>query len=257
MDLGIVISIIVGFGSMIFAFHEEGGSLSALLAPTAALIVLGGTIGAVGVAFPTHLLKKVHKIIGVAFKKQPDKRGELIEFFKELSVKTRKNGLLSLESDLNDENMDDFVKKGLQMVVDGIEPSIIRGILETKLENMSERHHEGAAIFEAAGGFAPTMGIIGTVMGLVNVLSNLSDPNSLGPKIAVAFIATLYGVGTANLLWLPLGTKLKNLDKQEMLEKVMIIEGVLLLQEGANPNALVGKLEGFLEPGQVNNENDK
>lgn len=101
------------------------------------------------------------------------------------------------------------------------------------------------------------MGIIGTVMGLVNVLSNLSDPNSLGPKIAVAFIATLYGVGTANLLWLPLATKLKNLDKQEMLEKVMIIEGVLLLQEGANPNALVGKLEGFLEPGQVINENDK
>jgi chemotaxis protein MotA len=257
MDLGIVISIIVGFGSLIFAFIEEGGSLGALLAPTAALIVLGGTIGAVGIAFPTHLLKKVHKIIGVAFKKQPDKRGELIEFFKELSIKTRKNGLLSLESDLSDENMDDFVKKGLQMVVDGIEPSIIRGILETKLENMSERHHEGAAIFEAAGGFAPTMGIIGTVMGLVNVLSNLSDPNSLGPKIAVAFIATLYGVGTANLLWLPLATKLKNLDKQEMLEKVMIIEGVLLLQEGANPNALVGKLEGFLEPGQVINENDK
>lgn len=257
MDLGIIISIIVGFGSMIFAFYEEGGSLSALLAPTAALIVLGGTIGAVGIAFPTHLLKKIHKIVGIAFKKQPDKRGELIEFFKELSVKTRKNGLLSLESDLNDENMDDFVKKGLQMVVDGIEPSIIRGILETKLENMSERHHEGAAIFEAAGGFAPTMGIIGTVMGLVNVLSNLSDPNSLGPKIAVAFIATLYGVGTANLLWLPLGTKLKNLDKQEMLEKIMIIEGVLLLQEGANPNALVGKLEGFLEPGQVKNENDK
>lgn len=257
MDLGIVISIIVGFGSLIFAFIEEGGSLGALLAPTAALIVLGGTIGAVGIAFPTHLLKKVHKIIGVAFKKQPDKRGELIEFFKELSIKTRKNGLLSLESDLSDENMDDFVKKGLQMVVDGIEPSIIRGILETKLENMSERHHEGAAIFEAAGGFAPTMGIIGTVMGLVNVLSNLSDPNSLGPKIAVAFIATLYGVGTANLLWLPLATKLKNLDKQEMLEKVMIIEGVLLLQEGANPNALVGKLEGFLEPGQVMNENDK
>lgn len=141
MDLGIVISIIVGFGSLIFAFIEEGGSLGALLAPTAALIVLGGTIGAVGIAFPTHLLKKVHKIIGVAFKKQPDKRGELIEFFKELSIKTRKNGLLSLESDLSDENMDDFVKKGLQMVVDGIEPSIIRGILETKLENMSERHH--------------------------------------------------------------------------------------------------------------------
>ena len=178
-----------------------------------------------------------------------------MELFRELSVKTRKNGLLSLEADLNESDMDSFTKKGLQMVVDGIEPSTIRGILETKLENMSERHHDGAAIFEAAGGFGPTMGIIGTVMGLVHVLSNLSDPNSLVLKIAVAFIATLYGVASANLLWLPFASKLKALDKLEILEKEMIIEGILLLQEGANPNALVGKLEGFLQEDIIKEDN--
>jgi chemotaxis protein MotA len=251
MDIGIIVSIIIGFGSLVFAFIEEGGSPTMLMAFSAAVIVFGGTIGAVGISFPMSKLKNIGKIVGVAFKTRNTNIKEQIEFFKELSVKTRKNGLLSLESDLTNDSMDPFIKKGLQMVVDGIEPSAIRGILETKLEQLSERHHDGAAIFEAAGGFSPTMGIIGTVMGLVQVLGNLSDPSTLGPKIAVAFIATLYGVGTANLLWLPLANKLKALDKEELLEKELSIEAIMLIQEGANPNTLVSKLEGFLTENEV------
>ncbi|GFZ32469.1 chemotaxis protein MotA [Clostridium zeae] len=261
MDIGIIIGIVIGFGSLIFAFIEEGGSPLMLVAFSAAVIVFGGTIGAVAISFPTSKLKNIGKIIKVAFINRKVNTKEQIEFFKELSTKTRKNGLLSIEGDLSNSEMDPFIKKGLQMVVDGVEPSTIKGILETKLEQMSERHHDGAGIFDAAGGFSPTMGIIGTVMGLVQVLSNLDDPSTLGPKIAVAFIATLYGVGTANLLWLPIANKLKALDKEEILEKEMSIEAIMLIQEGANPNTLVAKLEGFLTDKEVaelnsNNAND-
>lgn len=251
MDLGIIISLIIGFASMIVSFMLEGGHLAGLLVGTAALIVFGGTIGAVGVSFPSKLLKKVPAIFEVAFKNKKSNYVELVAYFKNISTTTRKNGLLSLESELSNSSMDPFTRKGLQMVVDGMEPHTIRNILELKLEGLDERHREGAAIFEAAGGFAPTMGIIGTVMGLVHVLSNLDDPSSLGPKIAVAFIATLYGVGSANLVWLPIASKLKAINKIELNEKMMIIEAVILIQEGANPNTVVSKLESFLSEDEI------
>lgn len=257
MDLGIIISLVIAFASIIIGFTFEGGALHSLWQPTAAIIVFGGTIGAVGISFPASTLKKLPKIMGIAFKKRPDKLSGMIEFFKGLAVKTRRDGLLSLESELDTYDMDSFTKKGLQMVVDGVEPSTIKGILENKLENIAERHESGTAIFDAAGGFAPTMGIIGTVMGLVQVLGNLGNSSELGGKIAVAFIATLYGVGSANLLWLPIAGKLKAIDKEECLEKQMVIEGILLLQEGANPNTLVSKLEGFLSEDSVNEQTNK
>lgn len=252
MDISIIFSLILGFASMIGAFVLEGGHLVSLGEKTAAMIVFGGTMAAVGVAFPLETLKKLPKIFKVAFSRKKPDSVEVIEYFKGLSANTRKNGLLSLEAEFNGkQNMDPFIKKGLQMVVDGVDPQTIRSILELKLEAMSERHKEGAAMFEAAGGFAPTMGIIGTVMGLVHVLSNLDDPSTLGPKISVAFIATLYGVATANLVWLPIGHKLKALNAIELTEKQMILEAVLLIQEGANPNTLVNKLQSFLAEAEV------
>lgn len=251
MDLGIIISLVIAFASLLLGFTFEGGALSALWQPTAFIIVFGGTIGAVGVSFPTSSLKKIPKIFKVAFRKREDKTSGMVDFFKELAVKTRRDGLLSLESEIDTYDMDAFTKKGLQMVVDGVEPATIRAILDTKLENIVERHELGSSIFDSAGGFAPTMGIVGTVMGLVQVLGNLGNSSELGGKIAVAFIATLYGVGSANLLWLPIAGKLKAIDKEECLEKQMVIEGILLLQEGANPNTLVSKLEGFLPEGTV------
>ena len=151
MDIGIVVSLILGIGSMIVAFVAEGGSLGSLLQPTAALIVFGGTIGAVGVSFTGEDLKKIGKIVKIAFSKKKINLQDQIDFFKDLSSKTRKNGFLSLESEINGSDIDPFIKKGLQMVIDGAEPNIIRNALEIRMENILERHAVGSAIFEAAG----------------------------------------------------------------------------------------------------------
>ncbi|MCR6515144.1 flagellar motor protein [Clostridium sp. LY3-2] len=251
MDIGILIGIVVGFASMIVAFIAEGGVLSALLQPTAALIVFGGTIGAVMVSFPLAQIKKIPSYFKVAFSSRKGNIQDQIEYFKKISSVSRKEGLLSLESHLQDPELNSFMRKGLQMLIDGVDGESIRASLETRLENLNARHEVGGSVFEAAGGFGPTMGIIGTVMGLVHVLSDLSDPDTLGPKIAVAFIATLYGVASANLLWLPIASKLKVVNEEEIIECQLIIEGLLLLQEGTNTNLLVGRLEGFLEEKQA------
>lgn len=247
MDISVIIFMVFSVLSLVGAFVLEQGQPTALLAGTAAMIVFGGTIGAVGLSFPNDALKRLPGIFKTLFKPRQTDLALLVSYFKDVSYKTRKNGLLSLEGEISsDPNIDPFIKKGLQLVVDGVDPQAVRSILELELESTSERHRQGAAIFESAGGFSPTMGIIGTVMGLVHVLGNLSDPSSLGPKIAVAFIATLYGVGAANLLWLPMGSRLKALDDKELKEKTLIIEGILYIQEGINPNTIAEKLKGFL-----------
>lgn len=251
MDITTLIFLLFGFVSLITAFMFEGGQVSALFAPTAALIVFGGTIAAVGVSFPFKDIKRVPKIIKNIFKPRKIDLVSLLVFFRDLSFKTRKNGLLTIESEIATADIDSFVKKGLQLVVDGVEPTTIQGVLEMDIEMTSERHHRGAAIFDSAGGYSPTMGIIGTVMGLVHVLGNLDDPSTLGPKIAVAFIATLYGVGFANLLWLPVGSKLKAIDEEEFNEKRLMMEAMLLIQSGTNPNTLVEKLKGFLNKNEI------
>jgi chemotaxis protein MotA len=238
--------LLAGLLSLIMAFVFEGGTPTALLSSTAAMIVFGGTIGALGLAFPFKDIKRLPACLKVAFSAKEKNLGEMILFFRDLSIKARKNGLLSIEGEISGEEIDPFIKKGLQLVVDGVDPQTIQGILELEADSTSDRHKVGAAMFESAGGFSPTMGIIGTVMGLVHVLSNLSDPSSLGPKIAVAFIATLYGVGTANIFWLPVGNKLKATDAYEAHERALIIEAVLLIQTGTNPTTLVEKLKGFL-----------
>jgi chemotaxis protein MotA len=248
----VLIGLILGFVSMIGSFMLEGGHFMALMEPTAAMIVFGGTIATIVISFPVEDLKRLPKICKVLFSSKKSNTVTLISYFKDLSFKTRKNGLLSIESEITaDANMDPFIKKGLQMVVDGVEGQAVRSILELQAEMTYDRHGEGYAMFEAAGGFAPTMGIIGTVMGLVHVLGNLDDPASLGPKIAVAFIATLYGVGSANLMYLPMGAKLKALNNQEMKERTLIVEAILFIQEGVNPNTIAEKLKSFLDPKEL------
>jgi chemotaxis protein MotA len=195
MDISIIISIILAFASLLAAFVLEGGHLGSLLQPTAALIVFGGTFGAVGVSFSGAVLAKIPKIIVIVFKKYKHDRREIIDIFYKVSNLARGSGLLSLEAELQDSEYDPFIKQGLQLVMDGTDPEVIRKLLENKLDNLEHRHSKGIGIFESAGGFAPTMGVLGTVMGLVHVLGNLSNPETLGPQIAVAFIATLYGVG--------------------------------------------------------------
>ncbi|MBU3158759.1 flagellar motor protein [Clostridium frigoris] len=250
MNIFSILFVLISFGSMVGAFIMEGGSPAMLASASAAIIVFGGTIGAVGLGFSTKKLKNIPAMMKLIFTAKDKDLVEIVTYFKQLSFKTRKEGLLSIEGEITDE-LDPFIKKGLQLVVDGVDPQMVKTILEFELESTYDRHKDGAAMFEAAGGYAPTMGIIGTVMGLVMVLSNLSDPAVLGEKIASAFIATLYGVGSANLLWLPMACKLKDLNNAEIKEKELIIEAVLLMQEGANPNILAEKLKGFLDKKQI------
>lgn len=217
MDIVTLISLIFSFLALVAAFVMDGGVVSALLEPTAALIVFGGTIGAVGVSFASSDLVKIPKLITLAFRKKKANREELLPFFQSLSAMVRKEGLLSLEGKLNSgEHFDPFMVAGLQMVVDGIDLDEVKETLENRIVNMQQRHARGISIFEAAGGYAPTMGVLGTVMGIVHVLGDLSSPEKLGGKIAIAFIATLYGVGSANLIWLPIASKLKELDEDEL-----------------------------------------
>jgi chemotaxis protein MotA len=253
LSISVIIGIIIGFVSLIVAFILEGGHVGALLEPTAAMIVFGGTIGAVIIATPMDDLKRIGGIFKTVFKKRRSvDTVYLINYFKDLAVKSRKEGLLSIEKDAAQAaEIDPFISKGLGLVVDGVDPQSIRGILENDIYLTFERHKGGIAIFEDAGGFAPTMGIIGTVMGLVHVLGNLEDPKSLGPKIAVAFIATLYGVGTANLLWLPIGKYLKSINKKESEEKQLMVEAILAIQEGLNPNLLEERLKSFLSSAEA------
>ncbi len=247
MDITIIISIILAFASLIVAFIFEGGEPSALLQPTAALIVFGGTFGAVGISFQVSVLAKIPKVVSIAFKKHKQDRRQIINTFYKISNMARTSGLLSLETEIQNDTYDKFIVEGIQLVMDGTDPEIIKKTLENKVDNMEYRHSKGIAVFEAAGGFGPTMGVLGTVMGLVHVLGNLSNPDELGPQIAVAFIATLYGVGSANLLWLPLANKLKVLDMDEIVTKNMMVDGILMVQEGGNPALIVERLKGYLD----------
>jgi chemotaxis protein MotA len=245
MDLATLVGLIFGFVCLIAAFILEGGAAGALLSYTAAMIVLGGTIGATVISFTVEDLKKVPALLTIAFKDQSFDSSKLIQNIVDFATQARREGVLSLENNL--EQLDDsFLKIGLQMIIDGIETSVLRDLMENEVYYMEQRHERGIAIFEAAGGYAPTMGIVGTVMGLVHVLGNMSTPNALAPAIAVAFIATLYGIATANLLWLPIGGKLKVRSKEEILYRSLAVEGLLAIQEKENPNFIREKLIIFL-----------
>ena len=178
----------------------------------------------------------------------PDLRGQVDDLVG-YAERARRDGLLALEEEL--EQIDDeYLKKGLQLVVDGTDPDLVRDILEAEIEGMTARHRKGAEPFDKAGGFAPTMGIIGTVMGLVHVLGNLSQPNTLGPAISGAFIATLYGVGSANVIFLPVAGRLQGLSNEEIDLRTLTVEGVLAIQAGDNPRVVADKLAAFLPPGE-------
>ncbi|MEW6698037.1 MAG: flagellar motor protein [Bacillota bacterium] len=256
MDIMTPVGLIFGVTCLIVGFLLEGGHVSALVAPTAFIIVIGGTVGATVVAFSTSEVLSVPNLIKTAISKKLPDITETINLIVELSEKARREGLLYLDSQL-DTIEDPFLRKAMQLVVDGTDPEMVRSILETEVYASYERHQTGVHIFESAGGYAPTMGIIGTVMGLVHVLGNLSDPDSLGPAIAMAFIATLYGVASANVFWLPIGAKLKNLSKKELILREMMIEGILALQAGYNPTIIRERLNAFIKPGQIKPQTDE
>jgi chemotaxis protein MotA len=230
---------------LVGGFLLEGGHFTSLLEPTAAMIVFGGTAGATIASFSMEDIKQVPQLFKITFTEKRYEVQELIAILSSFAEKARREGLLSLERETATID-DDFLKQGIQLVVDGTDPALVRDILETQIEFTDQRHKIGSEIFEAAGGYSPTMGIIGTVMGLVHVLSNLADPDSLGPSIAVAFIATLYGVAFANVAWLPIGHKLKLKSKQERFVMEIALEGILSIQAGDNPSIVKEKLKAFL-----------
>ncbi len=247
MDFGTIIGLVIACGSIVAALWMDGGHLSSLWSGSAFLLVNGGTIGATAISFPLEELKQIPKLLGKAFTGSKVDGTKSIDTIVALVEKARREGLLTLQNETA--KIDDaFLVRGIELVVDGTDPHAVRSILETDISFMEKRHKAGAGILEAAGGYAPTIGIIGTVMGLVHVLGNLSKPDTLGPAIAVAFLATFYGIATANLIWLPLAGKLKARSADEVLMREMVLEGVLSLQAGESPRIVREKLEVFLPP---------
>lgn len=248
MELSTLLGIIVGFGMLLLGFLLEGGEMSALFLLPPAIIVFGGTFGAILVAYNMKDIKKLPRLLKDTMTQHKSSEDELIEVFVRLGESARKEGLLSLEGIVDKEygaKFDSMLKEGVKMVVDGTDAELVKNMFENELYIHAQLRKNEASMFEAAGGYSPTMGIIGTVMGLVHVLGNLSSPEQLSESIAGAFIATLYGVGFANLVYLPMASKLNQKARQETLEKQLIMEGVLSIQAGENPSIIRRKLQTF------------
>jgi chemotaxis protein MotA len=245
VDLTTILGIVFGIASLVIGYAWDGGHISALLVPSAALIVFGGTFGATAIGFPASVLKEIPKALAIAFKQQKRNPTSVIEEVVDMATIARREGVLALEQRAQ-EHPNPFLRDGLLMVVDGTDPELTRQILELEMDAVEHKNEVFAKVFEAAGGFAPTMGIIGTVMGLIHVLGNLSDPSALGPAIAVAFSATLYGVMSANLIYLPISNKIKFRTKETISEMELMLEGILALQAGENPQLIKKKLTSFL-----------
>ncbi len=244
MDLATIIGLVLGFGAVFGGAILEGLHLSSLIQPTAALIVLGGTFGAVFVSFPLSVCIKAFKDAKIALmppKMDPD---SIVKDIIGYATKARRNGLISLEQEAQNAS-DPFIKKGISLVVDGIDPQKLRETLEAEIMAYEDHQKHSAEFYESAGGYSPTIGIIGAVLGLIHVMSNLSDTSKLGAGIAVAFVATIYGLMVANIVCIPIGTKLKIRMNEEVLRRVMIVEGLIAIQNGENPHFIEQKLKSF------------
>ena len=246
MDLATLIGLLMSFGLVGAAIVMGGNPLIFVDVPSI-LIVFGGTIGITLINYP---LANVIGVIGVVkntFFHTLDEPSKIIEQFIEYANKARREGILALEPVLK-ELSDDFLRKGLQMAVDGMEPQAIQEIMEIDIAYLQERHDLGAEIMSTMGGFAPAMGMIGTVIGLVQMLQSMDDPSSIGPSMAVALITTFYGAILANLLFNPMAGKLKTRSKEEVLLREMMLEGILSISRGENPRIVEEKLYSFLPP---------
>lgn len=246
MDVLSLIGIVLAFVAILGGNYLEGGHVGALINGPAALIVIGGTLGAAFLQAPMHVLKRSGVVIRWIFLPPKIDLPAGIARVVSWSMTARKEGLLGLES-VADLERDDYARKGLQLLVDGAEPEAIRSILEVDLYTQEGRDIHAAKVFESMGGYAPTIGIIGAVMGLIHVMGNLADPSKLGSGIAVAFVATIYGVGFANLLLLPIAYKIKAVALRQSRYREMLLEGILSIAEGENPRSIELKLQGFMD----------
>ena len=245
MDYLSFIGVAIAFAAILGGNWLEGGHLEMLANGPAMIIVLGGTIGAVLLQTPMQLFLRSMRMLGMVFLPPSRRLIDTVEKLVEGSKIARKDGLLGLEVAVQGEP-DLFVRKGMQLLVDGNEPDEIRHTLEVELDSRERFDLQASKVLEAMGGYSPTIGIIGAVMGLIHVMQNLTDPSKLGSGIATAFVATIYGVGLANLFLLPMANKLKAYVLQESHYRELIIEGLVAISEGENPRQIETRLQGFL-----------
>ena len=246
MDIGTILGIIAAFGLMFMAIMQ-GGGIAMFIDGAAMMIVFGGTAGVALVNFP---LKDVAGAINVAKKTFLVKEAninQLLEQLMEFANKARKEGILSLQGSI-DAVDNDFLVKALQMAVDGQEPADLKNMLNTEIDFIEARHEKGISIFESLGSISPAMGMIGTLIGLVQMLENLDDPSAIGPAMAIALLTTFYGTVMANVLFIPIAGKLKTRSKDELLHKIIIVEGMGAILSGENPRIMEQKLHAFIAP---------
>jgi chemotaxis protein MotA len=245
MQPGPIIGMIVAMVAILFGNTLEGGHMSSVVGGPAALIVLGGTIGAVIVQYPFSTLKAALKAAGKTFKKPAQDARTLIDEIVGYANQARLEGILALEKVASNAS-DPFLSKALMMAIDGADSNALRETMEIIIDQQEEHGEDAAKVFEAGGGYAPTIGIIGAVLGLIHVMSNLTDINAVGHGIAAAFVATIYGVGVANILFLPLAGRIKLQVRDEGSLRQLTLVGVLAIQEGMNPKLVRERLSAFL-----------
>ncbi len=248
MDIATVLGVILGVLAIIVGMIFKGASPAVLINPAAFMIIIVGTIAAVMNAFPLKELKEIPSLFKIIFtQKQNYNIAEIIDLITDVASQARREGLLSLEQRL--EEIDDpFIKKGLQLIVDGQDEDFVREYLEMDIINMEERHITGALIFSQAGSYAPTLGVLGAVVGLIGALGHMDDTAALGKSIAAAFVATLLGIFTGYVLWHPFSNKLKRKSQEEVFIKTMVLEGILSIQRGNSPVVIREKMLIFLPP---------
>lgn len=246
MDKSSLIGIIVGIGGIIAGLFLEGGRMAQIVQPTAAMIVFGGTLGAVMLQFPIGVVGAAFSgVVQVFF--EPDTGSQkTIKQLVGFANKARREGIISLDGEIAS-LQDPFLKKSLMLAVDGTDPQELRKMMQLELEHQAEHEESIPKVLESAGGFSPTIGIIGAVLGLIQVMQHLDKIDQVGRGIAVAFVATVYGVGSANLFFLPCAGKLRSRLRNEQILREMTLEGVVSILEGMNPRMLESKLMGFLK----------
>lgn len=246
MDKSSIAGVLVAIAGIVSGLLMEGGHISQILQPTAALIVFGGTLGAVMLQFPLITVFNAFRAVPHIFAAPQRKSGEAIHMLVNFAQKARRSGVVSLDADLPHIH-DQFMRHALTLAVDGTEPQDLRKMMQVLLDSSSEREERKPAVFESAGGFSPTVGILGAVLGLIQVMQHLENMQEVGRGIAVAFVATIYGVGIANLFFLPLAGKMRLRIRDDYQRSEMILEGVIAILEGMNPRMLELKLSGFVE----------
>ncbi|ABK60868.1 MULTISPECIES: motility protein A [Clostridium] len=246
-DILTLVGMLAGFGVIIYGMLGGGGTFGMFIDMPSVAITIGGSFCALLVNYPADELKRVFKVLAQSFKETSMSGLDIVSQFGDLSKKARREGLLSLEDDI-EKVKDDYLRKGLQMVVDGIEPETIREILELEIGEMEKRHKDGADVLKAWAGYAPAFGMLGTLIGLIQMLANLDDPGNLGPGMSKALITTFYGSLIASLILNPMAANLMYKSSKECTIREMMLEGVLAIQSGVNPRIVEEKLVSYLNP---------